>query len=172
MTNFISPLQIKQWSLLSEHNDLPSAHYDWLAESGSMTQRLRQYCSRIHVAVQQEGWISLAQAGDEAQWLPISERYWLREVVLYGDGAAWLFGRTVLAECQISGMVQQLGDQPLGEYLFREGNPKRDFIQIGQQQEGNTRLWARRCCLWLSGQPLLLTELFLPSAPLYSDTDD
>lgn len=170
MTDFISPLHIKKWISLSDSHDFPRDYYDWLAEPGSMTQRLQRHCSGIHVEVCQEGWILSAQAGDEARWLPESERYWLREVVLYGDGVAWLFGRTVLAECQLSAAVQQLGNKPLGHYLFREGKPKRDFVHVGQQKEGDANLWARRCRLCISEQRLLLTELFLPNSPLYLDS--
>jgi chorismate--pyruvate lyase len=59
--------------------------------------------------------------------------------------------------------LQQLGQTPLGRYLFTSSTLTRDFIEIGRDAE----LWGRRSRLRLSGKPLLLTELFLPASPLY-----
>jgi chorismate lyase len=97
----------------------------------------------------------------------VSERYWLREIVLYGDNVPWLLGRTVIPEKTLSGpdrALVDLGTLPLGRYLFGGGNLTRDYIQVGRQNE----FWARRSLLRLSGKPLLLTEVFLPASPLYS----
>nr|VXZ89860.1 Chorismate--pyruvate lyase [Klebsiella pneumoniae] len=58
--------------------------------------------------------------------------------------------------------LQQLGQTPLGRYLFTSSTLTRDFIEIG-----------RDAALWgvvppaAERQTLLLTELFLPASPLY-----
>lgn len=62
-----------------------------------------------------------------------------------------------------------LGDVPLGQWLFRHRPPARDVIQFGRVGT----LWARRARLRLpEGQPLLLTEAFLPNCPLYASGND
>lgn len=145
---------------------IPTDIASWLQESDSMTQRLAQYCKKISVIPTFEGFISQADISAEKTVLPTSSRYWLRDVVLYGDDIPWLRGRTVLPEETLTGdecSLMNLGCTPLGHYLFNHADLTRDFIQIQQQSQ----LWARRSRLCLSGKPLLLTELFLPAAPLY-----
>jgi len=135
-------------------------------ECGSMTQRLERHCRKISVRRGSEGYVPAGEAGGDIALLPASKRYWLREIVLYGDGSPWLAGRMVIPETVLNGpecALTTLGDMPLGRWLFRDGTPARDYIQLGRT--GN--LWARRSCLRSNGKPLLLTELFLPDAPLY-----
>ncbi len=70
-----------------------------------------------------------------------------------------LAGRTVAPESTLCGpelALQQLGQTPLGRYLFTSSTLTRDFIEIGR----DAALWGRRSRLRLSGKPLLLTELF------------
>lgn len=104
--------------------------------------------------------------GDEQALLPASQRYWLREVRMFGDGVPWLEGRTVIPEQTLSGSDRGLLDlntTQLGRYVFKDNRLTRDYIQIGRQGE----LWARLSLLRLSGNPLLLTEVFLPASPVY-----
>lgn len=139
---------------------------DWLMEEDSMTRRFEHYCQQVTVNVMYEGFISAAQVGNEVALLPQASRYWLREILLCGDGVPWLAGRTVVPDSTLNGpeqMLQSLGNRPLGRYLFSSSTLTRDFIEPGRV-EG---LWGRRSRLRLSGKPLLLTELFLPPAPLY-----
>lgn len=139
---------------------------DWLMEEDSMTRRFECHCGQVTVEVLQEGFINAEQVGAEVSLLPQESRYWLREILLCGDGVPWLAGRTVVPESTLNGpeqMLQQLGTRPLGRYLFASSTLTRDFIEPGQVDG----LWGRRSRLRLSGKPLLLTELFLPPAPLY-----
>lgn len=98
--------------------------------------------------------------------------YWLREIILSGDGMPWLTARTLIPrstlECHQS-QICSLGTRPLGHYLFSsESKLTRDFIQVGFDRTSSTReLWGRRSCLRLSDKPLLITELFLPDSPAY-----
>jgi chorismate lyase len=160
--SIIKPIQ---WCAI-ESPHLPADIADWLMEPGSMTRRFEQHCLRVHVEPQQECFITRNELGDDAEHLPVSERYWLREIILYGDNEPWLLGRTVIPEETLSGpdsALVDLGTLPLGRYLFGGDNLTRDYIQVGWQD----RLWARRSLLRLSGKPLLLTEVFLPASPLY-----
>ncbi|WP_304164708.1 chorismate lyase [Lonsdalea britannica] len=150
-----------------EFADVPAAVADWLGHRDSMTARLEMHCQRLDVEVTREGFISPSDTGEALPLLPVSDRFWLREVTLYGDGRPWLFGRTVIPEhtLQMSNLaLARIGSVPLGRYLFQAGTPERDFINPGRRGD----LWARRSRLRLAGHPLLLTEIFLPDAPIYS----
>ncbi len=138
---------------------------DWLLEEDSMTRRFENYCQQVTVELIREEFVSAADVAAEAAFLPDDARFWLREIVLCGDGEPWLLGRTVVPESTLQGpelMLQQLGTRPLGRYLFSSSTLSRDFIHPGQADN----LWGRRSRLRLSGKPLLLTELFLPASPL------
>ncbi|CDG90552.1 chorismate lyase [Xenorhabdus bovienii] len=150
----------------ADNSNIPEDILDWLMEVGSMTRRFEEHCQQVSVVPFRECFITAAELGDESEHLPISERYWLREIVLYGDNIPWLLGRTVIPEETLTGTDKRLvnvGTVPLGRYLFSGNNLTRDYIQIGQQGQH----WARRSLLRLSGKSLLLTEVFLPESPVY-----
>ncbi|WP_086108835.1 chorismate lyase [Xenorhabdus vietnamensis] len=152
--------------LSADETDLPEDILDWLMEVGSMTCRFEQYCQQVSVTPFRECFITAEELGDESKHLPLSEKYWLREIVLYGDNIPWLLGRTVIPTETLTGPDRQLvdvGTAPLGRYLFSGNNLTRDYIQIGRQEDR----WVRRSLLRLSGKPLLLTEVFLPESPVY-----
>ncbi|CNE53687.1 chorismate lyase [Yersinia nurmii] len=161
----VSILKPIQWRSIEQPN-LSADIADWLMELGSMTRRFEQHCQRVHIEPKLECFITRDELGEEAEHLPVSQRYWLREVILYGDAQPWLLGRTVVPEETLSGSdraLVDLGTVPLGRYLFSGDALTRDYIQTGLQE----KLWARRSLLRLSGKPLLLTEVFLPASPLY-----
>jgi chorismate--pyruvate lyase len=146
--------------------DLSPSIRGWLLTEESMTKHFEQHCSRVHVEMYQCGYITADDLGDDASLLPACSRYWLREITLFGDGTPWLFGRTLIPSSSPNVMdVVNLGTVPLGHYLFN-GKHKlgREYIQIGLQDEG---IYARRSLLRVSGEPLLLTEVFLPASPIY-----
>ena len=68
----------------------PAAVSDWLMELGSMTRRFERHCAQVRVEPQRECFVTREALGDEANHLPDSSRYWLREVVLLGDDQPWL----------------------------------------------------------------------------------
>lgn len=153
---------------LDNADTIPAIVLDWLVELGSMTRRFEQHCTEVTAAPYCEHYISRDALTEEEQMnLPDSARYWLREVVLYGDGVAWLTGRTVVPEETLTGEERQLlqmGNVPLGRYLFTSGCLTRDYIRFGQSEHN----WARCSRLRLAGKPLLLTEIFLPASPAYA----
>ncbi|MFK3662244.1 MULTISPECIES: chorismate lyase [Enterobacterales] len=139
---------------------------DWLLLEDSMTKRFEQQGKSVTVTLIREAFVGQDEVAEELSLLPAESRYWLREILLCADGEPWLVGRTVVPESTLSGpelQLQQLGNTPLGRYLFTSSTLTRDFIEIGKDAE----LWGRRSRLRLSGKPLLLTELFLPASPLY-----
>lgn len=145
---------------------LPSPVDTWLTETGSMTQRLERHCTQLTVVPYYNGYIAAEMLGDEQAELPDCARYWLREVIIYGDGQPWVAARTLIPLSALETSVSTLttlGDTPLGRYLFKQDSLQRDYIHIGCYKN----LWARRSRLRLFNQPILLTELFLPSSPAY-----
>ena len=139
---------------------------DWLLLEDSMTKRVELQGKTVSVMMVNEGFVGREDLADEAPLLPSEPRYWLREIILCANDEPWLAGRTVVPESTLCGpelALQQLGQTPLGRYLFTSSTLTRDFIEIGRHAE----LWGRRSRLRLSGKPLLLTELFLPASPLY-----
>ncbi|EJF88244.1 hypothetical protein ME1_00702 [Bartonella vinsonii subsp. arupensis OK-94-513] len=153
--------------LSDQDPSIPENIRDWLMEANSMTLRLKNYCTCIRVEPQRECFITRDKLKEEAKHLPVSSRYWLREVILMGDNQPWLLGRTVIPQetlLEHNQALMHLGTTPLGHYLFNSGKLTRDYIHIGQQDA----LWARRSRLRLTNKPLLLTELFLTASPLYT----
>ena len=145
---------------------LEPAQRDWLMLEDSMTKRFEQYGKPVSVTLLNEEFICGDALVDEQHLLADEPRYWLREILLCVGGEPWLAGRTVVPEATLCGpelALQQLGQTPLGRYLFTSSQLTRDFIEIGRHDA----LWGRRSRLRLSGKPLLLTELFLPASPLY-----
>lgn len=145
---------------------LDARQLDWLLLEDSMTKRFEQQGKRITVTVLGETWAGPGDVSLEQPLLPAEPRYWLREILLCADGEPWLAGRTVVPESTLNGpelALRQLGNTPLGRYLFTASSLTRDFIEVGRCDE----LWGRRSRLRLGGKPLLLTELFLPASPLY-----
>ena len=145
---------------------LESAQRDWLMLEDSMTKRFEQFGKPVSVTLLNEAFVGRDALDGEQHLLPDEPRYWLREILLCVDDEPWLAGRTVVPESTLCGpelALQQLGQTPLGRYLFTSSTLTRDFIEIGCHDA----LWGRRSRLRLSGKPLLLTELFLPASPLY-----
>ena len=108
---------------------------DWLLLEDSMTQRFEQQGKQVTVTLVNEGYIGREALADEAALLPDEPRYWLREIILNADGEPWLAGRTVVPESTLCGpelALQQLGQTPLGRYLFTSSTLTRDFIELGR----------------------------------------
>ncbi|ELY3984412.1 MULTISPECIES: chorismate lyase [Cronobacter] len=160
--------QLRALSFFDDTSTLDSALLDWLMLEDSMTRRFEGFCERVTVEMLFEGFVGPEALAEDGEFLPHEPRYWLREILLCGDGVPWLVGRTLVPESTLCGpelALQQLGTTPLGRYLFTSSTLTRDFIQPGRSDE----LWGRRSLLRLSGKPLLLTELFLPASPLYGE---
>ncbi len=156
------------------HHALPAMSQtlrEWLLLEDSMTKRFENHCEHVSVTLLFEDFVTPgALLAQERTLLPADERYWLREILLCGDGAPWLAGRTVVPQSTLNGpelALQKLGTTPLGRYLFTSSTLTRDFIETGRSDA----LWGRRSRLRLADKPLLLTELFLPQSPLYQEEE-
>ena len=157
---------------------LPDAVWQWLSDKGSLTARLATLNGRrCQVVVLEQG--NKPPTSEEAMLLFLSDaaRPLVREVLLLGDDAAWVFARTVIPEAAMSGRLQGLQerpDRPLGDWLFSEPRVARDELEIAllsPQELGvpthlataHDLLWARRSKFQLESSAILVTEVFLPS---------
>jgi len=159
---------------------LPELWRDWLLDRTSLTQRLQQACGgRFHVEV-----ISLRMQTpmlSEARALrrPSQELALVRQVRLLCDGAPWVFARTVIPLPSLRGGLRPLallGNRPLGEVLFTDPTMHRSSVEVTHLKPGRrlfncalahtpdeaSELWGRRSVFTLQGQPLLVSEFFLP----------
>jgi chorismate--pyruvate lyase len=95
----------------------------------------------------------------------------LRKVILKGDDTPWVLGRTLIPRVTLDDQhsdLSQQGNIPLGLTVFSAENVKRDALQVGWVIAGDERLLARRSRLWMNHKPMLVAELFLLTAPIYS----
>lgn len=154
---------------------------DWLLDAGSLTGRLRRTCQGCFaVRVIDEGWQRPRR--DEARLLGMrpARLGWVREVQLLCNGVPWVFARTVIPLRTLSGAQRrliQLGDRPLGAFLFADPGMQRASVEIARILAGQAmfeqataglgvgpgEIWGRRSVFRVGGKPLLVTEVFLPA---------
>lgn len=142
----------------------------WLTERGSLTARLRETWGDVSVAVIEEGLATPLPHEADRLAMPHGVVAWVRCVWLRTPGRVRLYARTVIPQwgpLNPWAQVQQLGQQPLGELLFRTpGLQRSTFEWCGDGHwpipgGGLAAAPARRCLFQRDGAPLLLTEAFL-----------
>lgn len=104
----------------------------------------------------------------------------IREVVLQCGEIPWVFARSVVPAKTVrvtQHRLTHLGTQPLGAILFssprlsRSGvqfaqlRPTHELYRLGRNASGRffDSVWARRSVFLLQRQPLLVSEVFLPT---------
>jgi len=138
----------------------------WLRDRGSLTERLLEKSGgafRVEVLGQYWGRARL----DEARALGINPRHrvMVREVCLHGNNTPWVYARSILPAKSLDRSLRhlkRLGTRPLGALLFRDPHMQRSPIEVTCVQQG----WGRRSVFYLHQQPLLVSEVFLPTFPL------
>lgn len=160
---------------------LPKMVGDWLADSSSMTKRLRAQCQNtLKIEVIEHRW---AQATDQdSTYLSLSPNTKIinREVILYCYDQPWMYARTVLPYQLVEAVgteLIELGERPIGELLFADPDMTRSEFEVAELTNGNTEynratrfakvndvsLWARRSIFDLPHQgQLAITEVFFP----------
>jgi len=168
---------------------LPENQRQWLIDDSSLTQRVKDHCHHnqlgdFSVKVVSQG-IS-APSNDELERLSLAshEQAMIREVLLFCGNHPVIFARTVIPDSTLTGSQRQLanlGNKPLGEFLFSQPDLSRDAMEIAELKKNqqlfdhslfylstiNTpltvqQLWARRSVFRLAKKPLLVAEVFLP----------
>ncbi len=157
---------------------LPIPVQSWAYETGSLTQRLRDYYgNRIAVAILFHEWRSPYLS--ESRLLQLSShRYTLtREVMLHINGKPLILARTVIPDETIKVAhrnLAHLGTRPLGEVIFSYPDLERitmDLalvepsiwtVQTRQKTAITQPIWGRRTVYAIHERPLLVSEFFLP----------
>ncbi|MDP1928827.1 MAG: chorismate lyase [Thiobacillus sp.] len=159
---------------------VPRALRSGLSDRGSLTRRLQAQHADFSVQLLARG-LTLP-FHDEAQVLHLrpTTRAYVRDVLLMGDGQARVFAHSVLPRPSLRGGwngITRQGNKPLGEALFtnprirrlgltlRRIDARHPLYHAARRHTGLTAryVWARRSVFCLNGQPLLVTEVFLPA---------
>jgi chorismate--pyruvate lyase len=170
-----------RWRTVAQQRHCIEANYlHWLMDSGSLTKKLVQKANgnfRVSVLSQSIRPVLLS----EQRVLLIPHRQWalIREVVLYGNNSPWVYARTAIPLNTLKGSLRRLhylGNKPLGEQLFTDPSMQRGKLQIAKFLPSHLppltqkislppqqSTWGRRSVFCLSSQPLLVSEVFLPS---------
>jgi chorismate--pyruvate lyase len=156
----------------------------WLDDHGSLTRRLQAICPRLRVQRLNQR-IALPQR-DECRALGLrrGQRALIRDVLLVCGDTPLIFAHSVIPLRGLEGpwvALSRLGNRPLGEALFADPEVRRYPLEfrrldarhplyrpaVAHLAEAPRRLWMRRSRFALAGQPLLVTEVFLPAVHAY-----
>ncbi|MFT5606081.1 MAG: chorismate--pyruvate lyase [Paracoccaceae bacterium] len=157
--------------------ELPPDIRPWLLDPSSLTARLIAASGGdFRVKVLQQSWQRPRLS--ERQLLGMSDRELgiVREVELICGGEPWVFARSVIPASSLQGRLRHLRkfkDSALGAMLFSDPRMRRAAYEVAQI-DGDARvippslqarqlLWGRRSCFYLSGLPLMVSEIFLPA---------
>ncbi len=156
--------------------ELPRDLCPWLLAEGSLTQHLIR-ASGGAFAVELLAQRFARPTLSEARLLRIDPqaRALVREVILRGNGAAWVYGRSVLPQQCLQGdlrRLRKLRSSSLGALLFRYPNLKRTPFELARIDASRhlpaalrceANLWGRRSRFELGGRTLIVSETFLPA---------
>lgn len=155
------------WSPLDDavRARVPAALWTWLAETGSLTQRLKACCSGdfdLRVLVERDDVLAAQDAA--ALGLAEGTPARVREVLLCCADVPCIHARSILPLSTLAGPgrgLDALGTRPLGDALFAHPAMTRGPIEVVHCDDKPPR-WGRRSVFRLDGAPLLVSEFFLP----------
>jgi chorismate lyase len=148
---------------------LPQALSPWILEAASLTARLKRHCQQFRVQVLQQQRITLPRFLQPL--LPDTRQAQVREVILWCNETPCVYAQSWLPEQTLAALrpLADLGERPLGDYIFQHQDLHRGTIEAAQLQlllpqlQLNTPCLARRSVFQLQQQPLLVAEVFLPA---------
>lgn len=157
-------------------NHIDADVLEWLLDKGSLTQKLiAKSNDNFHVEVLQQKLQGVHLHEQQALAMRENCQAVVREVILYGSEQPWVYARTIIPQSSLEGPLQHLnnlGDKPLGEELFKDPTMTRGELEVAQLA-GNELpkklnhisqpVWGRRSVFHLSQKPLLVCEFFLPA---------
>ena len=160
----------------------PRGLWAYLAESGSLTERLRAKDSGFQVQLLAHGHAALSEEDTALLEAKPEEAGYMRQVFLCGgDHRPWVYARSLVAgPSEI--WLKELGEQPLGDRVFTNPRVQRSPIVVAEldahqvlhkealahlsvQERARAAgpLWARRSRLTVEGAHILIYECFLPA---------
>ncbi|MGI5308393.1 chorismate--pyruvate lyase family protein [Rheinheimera sp. WS51] len=172
MTTPVISLQA-DWQKASMLN-LPAVIAPWLLEEASLTAKLKRHSQLFQLQVLHES-MQPVPAFLTALFpdTPDNSSALLREVLLSCDNQPCVYAQSWLPKTTLASLqpLANMGQRPLGDYIFRQENLLRGEIEacqvdisLPQVASGQSQLcWARRSVFQLQQQPFLVAEVFLPA---------
>lgn len=159
----------------------------WLLDPNSLTARLKTHCDQFRVELLGQK-VERCHPDEAVSTIPAGEEVLVREVLLYCDDKPQVFARSLLPLSSLTGAEQalaNLGTKSLGQVLFNNPSLERKAIEVAQfdlhssvsklaqqlQLNVTHPLWGRRSIFVLENKPLVVAEVFLPSAFAYQDIE-
>lgn len=161
---------------------IPELYRPWLFDDESLTAQLKSSCTApFRVEVLRQRYAEVEDDEAIALDIPLRESALLREVHLYCGDIRMVYARSVIPQSTLTGPqaeLANLGDRPLGEFLFACPTMQRGPIEVAGFQSGDevyqramaglppsseAEIWGRRSIFRLAGKPLLVAEIFLPA---------
>lgn len=149
------------WQVRPQTND--SKVLPWLLDTGSLTHKLvTRAGDGFSIRRVAEG----RQFNSPGRPVPATSPrrtphslYWHREVVLQGHGQPWVHALTLIPvrHRALVMRLRQLGDNPLGGFLFRQPGLQRLRMDFATMPRGQ----ARRSWFRIDRQDIILVEVFL-----------
>lgn len=164
--------QVSAWSA--------GAWRHWLTDRGSLTRRLQRLCPRFRVERLRQAMAVPNTDEHAALGLLPGRLAVIREVLLKNADTPLVFAHSVIPLSGLSGpwaALAGLGNRPLGAALFSNPRVGRQGLEYKRVDRRHSlyrnaarhlampprTLWARRSVFSLDGQPILVTEVFLPA---------
>lgn len=153
---------------LAELSPCPPLWLPWLTGQGSLTRQLKAYKNGFQLQLLQENHTRLPDALATRWQTHFGIR---REVLMSLDGKAAVFAQSWLPDSTLAALqpLAQLGEQPLGEYIFTQPGLSRGAIEVAcfpqglnlAQPAAHHELWGRRSYFSLQQHEFLVQEVFL-----------
>ncbi len=157
---------------------LPENVQSWAYESGSLTQRLRNfYGDTVAVKVLFQCWRTPFLSERRLLKLPEHQYSLTREVLLHANGKPLILARTIIPAGTIKAAknnLSHLGNRPLGEIIFSYPKLERIAMDITliapstwtqsalAEADINQPIWGRRTVYAIAHKQMLVSEFFLP----------
>jgi len=152
---------------MRNENSENSAIWEWLTDTGSLSQRLRLYTGGVisHILHQADWGVVLPS--EKAILNLDADSAWIREVEWRHHDTTWIRARVVIPASSFEGPaceLQHITGAPLGDTLFRDPNLKRSrFYYETQTHHFQQPTQIRRSIFYYYQQPILVSEAFLPT---------
>lgn len=157
---------------------IPENIQSWTYESGSLTQRLRNYYGTgVAVKVLLQRWQTPFLSERRLLKLPEHQYSLIREVLLHVNGKPLILARTIIPASTVKtakSNLSKLGSRPLGEIIFSYPKLERIAMDITlinpaiwtqsalAEVDIQQPIWGRRTVYAIAHQQMLVSEFFLP----------
>jgi chorismate--pyruvate lyase len=156
----------------------PGALHPWLAEPGLLTARVRGACGKRTQFTLLRLAPAPLEAGLASRMAVCDEGCLLREIEFACGGVRWVFAQSVFPDSTVREhpWLAELGGTALGERMLVRHDVSREPLEYCELDHRGalaraasidgadpTPAWARRAVYQLSGFPILVQEVFLPT---------